>query len=88
MKNDNWNIESELLKLSNQKSILSAVKKLNLIPPNKRFLCIKVLSDWTPGGAETYIFKFSVLTKEGETYNYIIKAIVTFIGVSLEDTLK
>lgn len=73
-----WSLEKELCRISNSKTHEEALLKLGLINEKNDKYTIQRDSDWTRGGAETYIYRFWVSHDNGSEEGYIIKACVAF----------
>ena len=62
---ETWSLEKELLKLSQKNSLADAIYSLNLLPKDEKFISLdESESEWTRGGAETYIYKFFVIISQ------------------------
>jgi hypothetical protein len=69
------NAEREVLSISGCDSLADALVNLELITPGERAEVVDV-TEWMPGGAETYILVFDVVTK-ARASRYLVKASVT-----------
>lgn len=75
--NDAWSIEKELCKLAKKDKLPDALSALGLISSPQEDYTISSHGSWERGGAETYIFKFSIKTNSNIN-KYILKACVKF----------
>lgn len=73
-----WTLEKELCNLSHTKDIKDALTKLSIINSNTGHFEVIEDGKWERGGAETYIFKFSVKHDGTMPIFYILKACVSF----------
>jgi hypothetical protein len=86
-----WSIESELCQLAGRVTISDALIHLGLVTSGK-FRLVPTNEGWIRGGAETYIYKFSVIDCDNEAKNinnFILKACVSFpAGNSIAEILN
>jgi hypothetical protein len=69
-----WTIESELLARSGAASLVDAINTLGLLKESCRSVEVACECDWRPGGAETYIYNFSV-TSPRESASFVLKSV-------------
>jgi hypothetical protein len=76
---NNWTLEKELTKLSNQPDLNSALIELTLITAEESGAGAIELThaDWYRAGSETYICNFSIRTRT-QTKRFVLKAVVAF----------
>jgi len=85
---NNWSLESEFCKLTDEANIEDALKKLHLLAQDESLSSIDVKNEWIRGGAETYIYSFDLISDKGNINPLILKAYVpSFSAVSIEDGL-
>lgn len=78
-----WSVDAELLEMSGCSTVTSAVLALNIFPAATSETRIECIRDWSPGGAECYIYVFRV--KSGTNYrDLILKAFTPPLGTSPE----
>lgn len=68
-----WTLETELCKLSGGRNLEDALHALGIVPISEPLTSVKAVKRWVRGGAETFIFPFSVFTQNSE-YRLILKA--------------
>jgi hypothetical protein len=73
-----WTIEKELIKISGQSTLEGAIAALGLNRPQDHFISICSPEGWVRGGAETYVYPFSVQFKSGCSVRMIVKAVIAF----------
>jgi hypothetical protein len=72
-----WTIEAELTKLTGCDFVAEALVQLGLLKFADEKFEIREIAAWRRGGAETYIFEFTV-TSSGGTRHLVLKACVAF----------
>jgi len=82
-------IEKELLTLSGGHTIGEAALILGLLSKGQKFKAIEAPASWVRGGSETYIYPFSVVSIDGSSSPFILKAVTVFsIARSIDDILN
>lgn len=69
-----WTIESELLSLTNTTSLAHAMEMLGIPSSATKRVHIRIDRDWYQGGAETWVFVFSLVIAKKHIRKYILKA--------------
>lgn len=70
-----WSIENELLVVSGEKDLKSALQSLKMVARDVGWCRVRELSDWARAGAETYTYEFMVESDLGARH-LIAKACV------------
>lgn len=73
-----WSIESELCKLAKANSIADALAFFSIIPRGTRDFKLCGGKEWRRGGAETYLYDFSVILEGGVERRLMLKACVPY----------
>src|SRR4051812_43861863 len=73
-----WWVGGGLLKLSGEASVDAALRRLQLLPEEEHLTGIEGPGTWERGGGETYIYPFSVSSREGGVRSFLLKAAITF----------
>ena len=72
-----WSIERELMNLVGEESLEAALLRLGLLKEDSTDVVIEGDREWRRGGAETYIYRFQLVSKTGVRH-LIMKAAVPF----------
>lgn len=75
-----WAVENELCKLARTEKLEEALVRLRVLNVNEQVARVTILADWVRGGAETYLYEFTVDTIGGERVALVLKAYITFPG--------
>lgn len=79
---DDWDIETELLRLTGESKIEKAIYALALNCPGQEFIRIEGAPTWIRGGSETYIYPFVIICTGEISNHFILKAIVSFSPIN------
>lgn len=71
-----WNICTELVDLTGRTTPELALREVGLISPGATLERIVEDAPWRRGGAETYVYLFSVVGSDGQTRRAVAKALV------------
>jgi len=87
---DEWSLKDELCSISEEGNISLALSNLDILESPEEEFVINKGEGWSRGGAETYIYKFSVEKKRsGKSEEFIIKACAPFSpAIDIDKTLK
>ncbi|MGV9676440.1 hypothetical protein ACWDSJ_14280 [Nocardia sp. NPDC003482] len=84
---EGWTLDGELQKLSHSDSTAEALASAGLLDHADEPFSLRVDFDWMRGGAETYIYGFSVVRDSGTT-RYLMKACVAWGSGSLAEIFQ
>jgi hypothetical protein len=84
-----WSLEHELCQLSGEPTLTAALVKLGAISGTQARFSLYGDSEWSRGGAETYLYRFWVHEDGNAINGYLVKACVAFsAGSSIDAILK
>lgn len=69
-----WTLESELLQLSGAETVTEALEIFGITSPSDEAVRLTIDRDWYQGGAETWVFVFSVVCSTRAPQQFILKA--------------
>jgi hypothetical protein len=75
-----WRLSSDICELAGVSSIGEALSRLNIIRESDDFVALVEHGEWYRGGAETYLFPFSVRTTYGRV-DLVMKACIATGGL-------
>jgi len=73
-----WTIEKEILTLSEEKNIRSALISAKLLEIHDELVEIQEIENWRRGGAETYVYTFQLIYRVANPKKLIAKAMVAW----------
>ena len=83
-----WKLEKELCQIAGEEALGPALESLNLVADRRERIRLVPGDGWHRGGAETYIFRFSLKTDSGAR-DCILKACTpSSIALPIEDLLR